>query len=405
MMERWMIRTWNRFLDIFCRKYASKSTSLLVNARSLATFSFSLILICLLAMPFLFVPLSSVLIVLVIVTSIVTLVILMTGHFLPAFYLFHSMLSVSAFAMVFLLKESWPYEIYLSGMVFFLIMILSRVTATRPRHIIPVVFEAFVFQSIIYFLKIVPANMYKATSRSLDDYVITMLILALASVSLILELRQNRERIGEKEVLLMELYHRTKNNMQVIISMLEMEAARMDNDRGRAVFQEMENRIQAMALVHQKLYLSQNLSTIDIKEYLEDLTGILVNSYNTSREPVTVRTDIENMTTLIDIAIPCGLILNEMISNSLKHAFSNDRKDKVISVRLRKTPDGSIEYGISDNGQGAPKGFDPRSDGKMGLKSVIAIAENQLLGKTEFRGDTGFSCMIRFNENIYAERI
>ncbi|MBE0584784.1 MAG: HAMP domain-containing protein, partial [Desulfofustis sp.] len=145
---------------------------------------------------------------------------------------------------------------------------------------------------------------------------------------------QLQKSLEEKEILLREIYHRTKNNMLVIISMLNLQTMEIQDSQVRTVFQEMEDRIRAMALVHEKLYQSQNLSEIDMGSYVREISQSLVVNMS-SDERIELRVDIESMVLNIDYAVPLGLVVNEIVTNSLKHAFPGGRSG-IIAIRLRQ---------------------------------------------------------------------
>jgi two-component sensor histidine kinase len=220
--------------------------------------------------------------------------------------------------------------------------------------------------------------------------------------------KQNEEKIQislkEKDTLLRELYHRTKNNMQVICSMLSLQSTASANDELKSAFKQMENKIHSMALVHQKLYQSQNLSSISLKEYIEDLTHHIIRSYEVYSPGVKPQLDLEEVFVLLDIAIPIGLILSELLSNSMKYAFKG-RTDGIIGVYLRRIGKDTIILKTHDNGNGPYTNFDIRENSKMGLKSVLALAELQLQGKLDFSSENGFSCTITFKDTMYNARV
>jgi two-component sensor histidine kinase len=220
--------------------------------------------------------------------------------------------------------------------------------------------------------------------------------------------KQNEEKIQislkEKDTLLRELYHRTKNNMQVICSMLSLQSTTSANDELKSAFKQMENKIHSMALVHQKLYQSQNLSSISLKEYIEDLTLHVIRSYEVYAPRVKSQLDLEEVFVLLDIAIPIGLILSELLSNSMKYAFAG-RTDGIIGVYLRRISEDTIILKTYDNGNGPYTNFDIRQNSKMGLKSVLALAELQLQGKFDFSSENGFSCTMTFKDTMYNARV
>jgi len=215
---------------------------------------------------------------------------------------------------------------------------------------------------------------------------------------------QIRLSLNEKEVLLRELYHRTRNNMQVICSMLKLHSYYTSDEKILHAYREMETRIHTMALVHQMLFQSQNLSSIDFDDYIRELCDIMMKSYRVSENKITFTLNISSISVLIDIATPCGMILNELISNSLKYAFPDDAKGE-IRITLRRDEDGSIELDYRDNGVGVPAGFDFSRDGKMGMQTVMAIAQHQLQGTVDFESLNGIGCRIRFRDKQYSCRI
>ena len=210
--------------------------------------------------------------------------------------------------------------------------------------------------------------------------------------------------LAEKTTLLQELYHRTNNTMQVISALLELQSGYSDDDRVHQMFAETRNRIQAMALVHQKLYQSKDLSRINLQDYIQDLTVFLVKNYQWMTRRIKLFYELEEVMVLIDTAIPCGIILNELISNSLKYAFPEDRSGE-IRIFLRRDSAGDIKLKVSDNGVGVPSDFDIKQQKRLGLSNVIALGENQLHGKVDFLMENGFSCQICFKDNLYKARI
>jgi PAS domain S-box-containing protein len=213
-----------------------------------------------------------------------------------------------------------------------------------------------------------------------------------------------RASLKEKEVLLRELYHRTKNNMQVISSLIGLKSASIKDDQMINILHDMKNRIQTIALVHQKLYQSQNLSRVDLKEYITDLVNLLVSSYADIQDKITFTLNLENINVLIDTAVPCGLIINELISNSFKHAFPGDRKGN-ICVQLKKLEEDTIELVISDNGIGIPVGFNLLDKNTLGMQVFYNIATGQLMGDVKVESNNGLIFTIHFKDVSYEERV
>jgi PAS domain S-box-containing protein len=207
---------------------------------------------------------------------------------------------------------------------------------------------------------------------------------------------QIRETLSEKETLLREIYHRTKNNMQVIMAMINLQVQSVDDESVLSMFKEMINRINTMALVHQKLYQTKNLSKIDLKEYFTDLIDLLIRNNQNFSDKVKIKTDMDPVMVTIDIAIPCGLILNELVSNTFKHAFSGNLQGEV-KVQL-KEKDGGIEIKFKDNGVGLPERFDYRKAKSMGLSTIVALIEHQLGGTINLINDKGTAYQIHFGK-------
>ena len=159
-----------------------------------------------------------------------------------------------------------------------------------------------------------------------------------------------------------------------------------------------------MALVHQKLYQAENLSRIDLQDYVHSLTQLLLESYTVQSGKIALIFDLENVSVLIDTAIPCGLILNELFSNALKHAFPGERQGE-IRIRLHRMESGEIEIQVADNGVGVPQDFDPRNTKTFGLQSLFLLGELQLQGEVTFDLNNGVACRVRFSDTFYEERV
>lgn len=212
-----------------------------------------------------------------------------------------------------------------------------------------------------------------------------------------------KAQLKEKEVLLRELYHRTKNNMQVISSFLGLKAESIQDENIKVILSDMKNRIQTIALVHQKLYQSQNLSWVDLKEYLTDLSQLILSSY--FHDPgIELKLELESINVLIDTAIPCGLIINELVSNSIKYAFPNGKKGE-LKICLRRIDQEIIELIVADNGIGLPSDLDIENTNTLGLLLFRAIAEDQLQGQVTMNTIQGVSATIRFKDIHYEERV
>jgi len=200
----------------------------------------------------------------------------------------------------------------------------------------------------------------------------------------------------EKEILLGEVHHRVKNNMQVISGLLDLQASSSENPELIAMFHESQSRIQAMSLVHEKLYGSKDFTRIDLADYVRTLSKELLQSYkiNQGKIDLIVQADGE---VYVDInkAIPCGLILNELISNALKHAFPGDRPCE-LRIIIHETKNTEIEIVVRDNGLGLPDDVDIHQPRTVGLHLVNGLVEKQLDGQIEVRRDNGTEFQIKF---------
>jgi PAS domain S-box-containing protein len=193
--------------------------------------------------------------------------------------------------------------------------------------------------------------------------------------------------LGEKEVLLREMHHRVKNNLQIVSSLLDLQAEAIQDPRIRACFQESQDRIHAMALIHEQLYQSGNVAQIEFAAYLRDLSARLVQSYRIGQGRLALEVNADEVYFPIAIAIPCGLLLHELLSNCLKHAFPAGRSGS-IAVTLRRHPQDIYVLTVHDNGMGLPPGLDVRTTTSLGLQLVYLLAA-QLGGRLTFASSDG----------------
>ncbi len=210
--------------------------------------------------------------------------------------------------------------------------------------------------------------------------------------------------LKEKEILLQEIHHRVKNNLQIVISLLNLQSKDIKDERIVKMFMESQNRINSMALVHEKIYFTKDLANIRLREYINDLSSDLFKSYNLNTSRVGFKSQIEDISIGIDTSIPCGLIINELLSNSLKHAFPKERKGE-IRLEIHTKKDGEIEMIFRDNGVGIPKTFDYRKSSSFGFRLIVDLVEYKLMGIIRLirNGGTGFQ--IQFKEIKYKKRI
>lgn len=204
--------------------------------------------------------------------------------------------------------------------------------------------------------------------------------------------------LSEKELLLKEIHHRVKNNLQVVSSLLDLQSRGIEDEEALATFMEGQNRVKAMALIHQKLYQNENLATINFEEYAGLLMAELGAIYQRDRK---VKTEVKASGVAefdIDIAVPLGLILNELISNAYKYAFTDNGSGK-LSVSLEKVGDDQHQLIVADNGKGLPSDFDVKKAKSLGLRLVRRLAK-QLYGSVTYSGDRGARFVVIFTGRI-----
>jgi PAS domain S-box-containing protein len=197
---------------------------------------------------------------------------------------------------------------------------------------------------------------------------------------------QLKSSLEEKEVLLREIHHRVKNNMQIISSLLNLQSRHLNDEKTVNVLKESRNRVRSMAMVHEELYRSHDLSKIDFADYIQRLLSGLFNSYGVDYDFIKSEINVEDVLLTIDIAVPCGLIINELISNSLKHAFVHGQKGK---ISLKFHPDGEkYILTVADDGIGIPENIDLENTKTLGLQLVNTLVK-QLYGSIDIYRDTG----------------
>jgi two-component sensor histidine kinase len=197
---------------------------------------------------------------------------------------------------------------------------------------------------------------------------------------------QLRTSLHEKEVLLREIHHRVKNNLQIIVSLLYLQANKTDDPGFSEALMESQTRVRSMALIHEKLYQSDNLSSIDFEGYLKNLVANLMVSYGVDRSRVKVTIAVDSLPMTINTAIPLGLIMNELVSNTLKYAFPQGNSGEV-SIRGSMEGD-TIHICVRDNGRGIPESFDWKHADSLGL-SLVQMLIRQLKGTIELSRNAG----------------
>ena len=213
-----------------------------------------------------------------------------------------------------------------------------------------------------------------------------------------------KSSLAEKEVLLRELYHRTKNSLNTIASFVQLQKIYTPDDTLNGILSDVVSRIQSMALVHQMLYQTKDLSKVDLSEYITNLMRQIYGTYNVTNKKIQIEYNMKKVETLIDTAIPCGLVINELITNCFRHAFPGEREG-MIKIGLDKLDNHTIRVSIQDNGIGLPKDFDLTKQRSIGMLTIVNLAEKQLQGHIDFNRKNGFGCTFTFPDNLYGEII
>ncbi|WP_420266334.1 histidine kinase dimerization/phosphoacceptor domain -containing protein [Candidatus Magnetominusculus dajiuhuensis] len=216
-----------------------------------------------------------------------------------------------------------------------------------------------------------------------------------------IERRQRVEKtilssLKEKEILLKEVHHRVKNNLQIISSLLYLQSINLKNVNPQEVLSESHSRIRSMALVHEKLYKSGNLATIDFGQYIRELASDILYSFGVPGGRITLNMKCASILLDVETSIPCGLIVNELVSNAVKYAFPGNTRG-AIHISLDETPGGMLRLVIGDTGVGVPKDVDIFNSDSLGLKLVNNLVK-QIKGTLELTGSGGTEFMITFQK-------
>jgi PAS domain S-box-containing protein len=208
--------------------------------------------------------------------------------------------------------------------------------------------------------------------------------------------------LHEKEILVKEIHHRVKNNMQVISSLLQLQAQYIEDEATLSLFEESQTRIHSMALIHEQLYQSENLDRIDLLPYVENLVANLYQSFGCYNGAIQLNLNVDQISLNIETAIPCGLIINELVSNSLKYAFS--QKGGEISIDFHQINPQQFHLRIKDNGVGFPVDFDVENTETLGLR-LVRMLVHQLEGSLAIDSQCGTCYDVNFSELNYRRRI
>jgi PAS domain S-box-containing protein len=245
------------------------------------------------------------------------------------------------------------------------------------------------------------------TVRLFDDEEKAVLLFMSSQVAMAIERVRARERLHaslqEKEALLREVHHRVKNNMQIISSLFNLQAGEVRDPRAIEKFREGQARIRSMALIHEKLYQSKDLARINFADYIRSLAVHIFHFWKVDNTRIKLETNLEDVFLDINTAIPCGLIVNELLSNAVKHAFPDGRSG-AVRLSLHLAPGREFTLQVHDDGIGLPAGVDPGRTETLGLQ-IIGLLIRQLDGTLSIDRTAGTSFSIRFRELRYKARI
>jgi PAS domain S-box-containing protein len=192
-----------------------------------------------------------------------------------------------------------------------------------------------------------------------------------------------RTALKEKDILLGEIHHRVKNNLQVINSLLDLQSARVTDPAAQDLLRDSQNRVHSMALIHQTLYGSKDFARVDFAMFIDTLLPPLIESYGVDSDRIAISIDVEPVWLPIDVAVPCGLVLNELITNAFKHAFRNRDRGE-IRVALTRQPINEALLSVSDNGVGLPDHIDTANTDTLGLQ-LVGLLASQIDGAVSIR--------------------
>lgn len=254
---------------------------------------------------------------------------------------------------------------------------------------------------VLYLENRLSDNVFTSEKTQMTELLTSQAAISLENSRLVEKMKRAEDQIkkslGEKEVLLKEIHHRVKNNLQIIHSMLNLQLPYIQNQHAIGLFKESQNRIYSMALIHEKLYQSESLAKIDIVHYIQSLAANLLLSFGMTENSIELLIEAESISFGIDTLIPCALIINELVSNSLKHDFpgsQRNRKGRIV-ISLHRISDNEFVLTVGDNGVGLPEGFRIEDSKSLGLE-LVRVLVKQLRGAINLKATGGTEFVISF---------
>lgn len=258
-----------------------------------------------------------------------------------------------------------------------------------------------------YLLVTAPNDLLKVPSdlwESFDEVITTPItkMVLLSRVRVLLQTRhlsvQVNQLLQDKEMLMKEIHHRVKNNLMIISSLLSLQSRYIKDEETREIFKESQSRAKSMALIHERLYRTGDVKNIDFPDYLRSLTRDIFDTYRTSRGRVQLQLDVQNIHLDVDSAVPLGLIINELVTNSLKYAFPDDQEG-IIKIDFHQEGD-EYTLEVSDDGIGIPDDFEVEKSDSLGMLLVNSLT-SQIQGTLELVRTQGTTFRIKFKEGKF----
>jgi two-component sensor histidine kinase len=281
--------------------------------------------------------------------------------------------------------------------------------------------EKTILDSIVTIKKIAAQNFIHEKERSHQNIVLTAtisltVIILISLIFFVLHYFSNKKKnkllnekrkliekqkismentLRQKEVLLKEIHHRVKNNLQIISGLLELQYSSLEDKKQGIALREGQARVKSMALIHQKLYQTEDLAFVNLKDYIDELINYLKGVFYSTKS-LKIKLQIEEINLDIDTAIPLGLILNEMISNSFKYAVKST-EDLIITINVSQIRPGEYQLTLTDNGPGMPEGFDFSNSTSLGLNLIKRLSQ-QLFGSFIYKNNDGLTSILTFKD-------
>ena len=269
---------------------------------------------------------------------------------------------------------------------------------THFMEVVTIWIPAYVFSAAVKLFTAVASLTTAIVLPFMVPRILTLVQQAKISEQVTAKLRASEER---KEALLREVHHRVKNNLAVICSLFYLQSTHTHDEETVQIFRDMENRVHSMALVHESLYRSENLARINFAEYAQALAIDILSAHGNPSVPIRLKSELEPVIMSVDLAVPCALILNELISNAFKHGFPEGANGE-IKLTLRSDSEGSCLLCVEDTGVGVPVGLEANTNKTLGLRLVRSLTL-QIRGSFELvRIDPGTSARLQFTVNHHA---